>query len=245
MDDSQLSDVTRSTADHGWDGVQGQAPWTLRVSFAPEATYVPEGYHATYFGPRVSRSSIPHIDYNPRRPFEDHSLRPRSPPHASTASSAPPQPTMHQSQYATQPHFSASARQAPPPMTHQQSWSTEPAWHQQVPPTGSSYQRSMPMGAQSVHPGHTFPVFQQMPATGLHDTIGLTSINVLIDEQVGHNPTEPLPNHIKSVKPAALAQYNGRDDNAAFHVWLSSVLTYCCRLHIMGRKLDPDHHPIR
>ncbi len=96
------------------------------------------------------------------------------------------------------------------------------------------------MGAQSVHPGHTFPVFQQMPATSLHDTIGLTSINALIDEQVGHNPTEPLPDHIKSVKSAALAQYDRRNNDTAFHVWLSGMLTYCCHLHITGRKLDPD-----
>ncbi len=239
-DDSQLLDVASSTADRSRDGVWGQAPRTSRVSFAPEATWVPEGYQATYFGPRVPRSSIPHTDYNPQRPFEDHSSRPRLPPRAITASSAPVQPAMHQSQYATQPHFLASARWAPPPMTHEQPWSTEPAWHQQVPPTKLLYQWSMPMGTQSVHPGHTFLVFQQMPATSLCDTIGLTSINVLIDEQVGHDPTKPLPNHIKSAKLAAPAQYNRRDDNTAFHVWLSGVLTYCCRLHITGRKLDPD-----
>ncbi len=204
-DYSRLSDTESLTADHGQDKAQGQAPQTSRVSF------VPEGYNAPYFGPGVPRSSIPHADYDPKRTPGDQSLRPRSPSCVTTASSVPPQPAMHQSQYTTQPQFLASARQAPPPTAHQQPWLSASAWHQQVPPTGSSYQQSTPMSAQSMHPGHPFPAFQPMPAMSLRDTIGLTSINVLIDGQVGHDPTKPLPDHIKSAKPAAPAQYNGRD----------------------------------
>lgn len=115
-DYSRLSDTESLTAGHGRDKAQGQAPRTLTVSF------VPEGYNAPYLGPRVPRSSIPHADYDPRRTPGDQSLRPRSPSCVTTASSVPPQPAMHQSQYTTQPQFLASARQAPLPTAHQQPW---------------------------------------------------------------------------------------------------------------------------
>ncbi len=61
-----LYGMTSPTADLSWNEAQEPAPRTLRVSFAPVATYMPEGYQASYFGPTVPRSSIPHAEYDPR-----------------------------------------------------------------------------------------------------------------------------------------------------------------------------------
>ena len=76
--------------------------------------------------------------------------------------------------------------------------------------------------------------------TTLRDTIGVTTIATMIQEEVGQPATDSIPEYLKRTRFGEPPKYDGKDDESAFNAWLSQWLTHFRRLRIVGPDLDAD-----
>ena len=135
------------------------------------------------------------------------------------------------------PASAGSASYGAIPMMNPSSASQGPTSAYSGPPlqaTASAPYAPMPAIVQPVQVPGAIP-----PTTSMRDSMGLANIVTLIRTHVDGVPRR-LPDYLKQVKLAAPGKYEGKDDDAAFTVWLTNLLNYCRILQIVGPDMDLD-----
>ncbi|KAI0747741.1 hypothetical protein C8Q80DRAFT_1074345, partial [Daedaleopsis nitida] len=74
----------------------------------------------------------------------------------------------------------------------------------------------------------------------LRNSVGIGAIIEEFRASLGDDPTEPAPAWLKSAKSFQPINYDGKDDNKSFMMWLHRLLTWFNYNRIRGPDLDQE-----